>query len=89
MQSCLYAVFSVVSQLVSKVGLHWVSIAVLKLFLKIVLHLVSSTVVQCLEKVGTGKCLYDIISNIITNSSPCLTTLTWSYSVWQLEWGWR
>ena len=49
-----------VSQLVSKVGLHCVSIAVLKLFLKMVLHLVSSTVVQCFEKVGTGKCLYGI-----------------------------
>ena len=53
MQSCLYAVFRVVSQLVSKGGLHWVSMAVEKLFLKIVLHFVSSTVVQCLEKVGT------------------------------------
>ena len=38
----------------SKVGVHWVSMAVLKLFLKMVLHLVSSTVVQCFEKVGTG-----------------------------------
>ena len=54
MQSCLYAVFRVESQLVSKVGVHWVSMAVLKLFLKMVLHLVSSTVVQCFEKVGTG-----------------------------------
>ena len=43
------------SQLVSKVGVHWVSIAVEKLFLKIVLHLVSSTVVQCLENVGTRE----------------------------------
>ena len=39
--------------MVSKVGVHWVSMAVEKLFLKMVLHLVSSTVVQCLEKVGT------------------------------------
>ena len=38
----------------SKVGVHWVSMAVLKLFLNMVLHLVSSTVVQCFEKVGTG-----------------------------------
>ena len=43
------------SQLVSKVGVHWVSIAVEKLFLKIVLHFVSSTVVQCLENVGTKQ----------------------------------
>ena len=63
LQSCLYAVFRVESQLVSKVGVHWVSMAVLKLFLKIVLHLVSSTVVQCFENVGTG---YDIKSKITT-----------------------
>ena len=47
--------FRVESQLVSNVGVHWVSIAVEKLFLKIVLHFVSSTVVQCLEKVGTRE----------------------------------
>ena len=47
--------FRVESQLVSKVGVHWVSIAVEKLFLKIVLHFVSSTVVQCLENVGTKQ----------------------------------
>ena len=74
----------------SKVGVHWVSMAVLKLFLKMVLHLVSSTVVQCFEKVGTGynktKLNENINSNNILNT-PCLTTLTWSYSVWQLECG--
>ena len=55
MQSCLYAVLRVEPQFVLKVGVHWVSMAVVKLFLKMVLHLVSSTVVQCLEKVGTGN----------------------------------
>ena len=49
---------SVLSQLVSNVGVHWVSMAVEKLFLKMVLHFVSSTVVQCLEKVGTEICLH-------------------------------
>lgn len=77
----------------SKVGVHWVSMAVLKLFLKMVLHLVSSTVVQCFEKVGTGynkmKRKYVILIYIRNNilKTPCLTTLTWSYSVWQLECG--
>ena len=74
----------------SKVGVHWVSMAVLKLFLKMVLHLVSSTVVQCFEKVGTGYNKMKLNENTNSNDilkTPCLTTLTWSYSVWQLECG--
>ena len=76
LQSCLYAVFRVEPQLVSKVGVHWVSMAVLKLFLKIVLHLVSSTVVQCFENVGTGNDIKWNTNPVVLFNSPCLTTLT-------------
>ena len=65
--------FSVESQLVSKVGVHCVSIAVEKLFLKIVLHFVSSTVVQCLENVGTRE--RSCVSNINNTKLPTALTL--------------